>query len=129
MAVLADRSEVLNDKPNVIGIFQSVLASTFPTTMTGVLVVRIALEDDDPDGPVDLHMRFLQGATALAELDLRADVAPATPEQPLRGLDLTIDLMGTLVPAAGLYSFEIRAGDRVLARVPFSAQLNRVLRN
>jgi hypothetical protein len=36
MAVLADRSEVVNDKPNVIGIFQSVLASAYPTTLTAV---------------------------------------------------------------------------------------------
>ena len=129
MAVLADRSEVLNDKPNVIGIFQSVLAPAFPTTLTGVLVIRIALEDDEPDGAVDLGMRFVRGRSVLAELGLRADVAPATPEQPLRGLDLTVDLMGTLVPEPGLYAFEIRAGGRLLTRVPFSAQLNRALRN
>ena len=129
MAVLADRSEVVNDKPNVIGIFQSVLAASFPTTLTGVLVIRIALESDESEAVVHLGMRFVRGRTVLAELGLRADVAPATPEQPLRGLDLTVDLLGTLVPEPGQYAFEIRAGSRLLTRVPFSAQLNRALRN
>ena len=127
MAVLADRAEEVDGKGSVIGIFQAVTAKRFPTTLNGVLVLRFSLDDqeDEADEGVILDSRLIgPDGKELAAMQV-ADVAPPrTALQPLRGIDVTIDLRGTLLPVPGVYRFEIWAKDQLRAVVPLSAWLS-----
>src|SRR5262245_29907999 len=73
MAVLADRVEETRGKGSVIGIFQAVTATRFPTTLNGWLVLRFSLddpEDDDVEGIV-LDSRFIgPDGTMLASMQV-----------------------------------------------------------
>ena len=124
MAVLADRAEEVDGKGSVIGIFQAVTATRFPTTLNGWLVLRLSLddpEDDDVDGIV-LDSRFIgPDGTRLASMQVVDVVPPRTALMPLRGVDLTIDLRGTLLPEPGVYRFEVWARDELRAVVPLAA--------
>jgi hypothetical protein len=126
MAVLADRAEESGGKGSIIGIFQAVTATRFPTTLNGVLCLRFSLddpEDTDREG-VLLEVRFVgpDGAT-LSSMQMADAVMPVTPLQPLRGVDLTLDLRSVVLPQPGTYRFEIRSDDELRAVVPLSAWL------
>jgi hypothetical protein len=127
MSVLADRAEEVDGKGSVIGIFQAVTAQRFPTTLNGYLVLRFSLDDPEDEGVdgVILEGRFIgPGGDRLASMEV-ADVAqPRSDLQPLRGIDVTIDLRGTLLPTPGVYRFEIWARDELRAVVPLSAWLS-----
>lgn len=126
MAVLADRAEEVDGKGSVIGIFQAVTAKRFPTTLAGVMVLRFSLDgpEDAADEGVILESRFLgPDGTQLASLKVADSAPPASPLQPLRGIDVTIDLRGTLIPRPGVYRFEIWARDELRAVIPFAAWL------
>jgi hypothetical protein len=124
MAVLADRADEVDGKGSVIGIFQAITATRFPTTLSGWLVLRFSLddpEDDDIEGVV-LDSRFIgPDGTQLASMQVADVVVPRTPLQPLRGVDVTIDLQGTLLPMPGVYRFEIWERDELRAVVPLGA--------
>lgn len=127
MAVLADRVEEVDGKGSVIGIFQAVTAKRFPTTLNGVMVLRFSLDDpeDDAHEGVVLESRFVgPDGTTLASMQVADDAPPRSALQPLRGIDVTIDLRGTLLPAPGVYRFEIWARDQLRAVVPLSAWLS-----
>src|SRR5690348_7851441 len=109
MAVLADRAEEVDGKGSVIGIFQAVTAQRFPTTLSGVLALRFTFvepEDAESEGVI-LETRFIgRDGSQLAKGHV-ADAVPAkTPVQPLRGIDIRIDLRGTLLPVPGVYRIE-----------------------
>jgi len=127
MALLADRAEEADGKGSVIGIFQAVTARRFPTTLNGVLVLRFSLDDpeDDTDEGVILDSRLVgPDGSRLASMQVAAAAPPRTPLNPLRGIDVTIDLRGTLLPAPGVYRFEIWVKDVLRAVVPVSAWLS-----
>lgn len=119
MAVLADRSDLVEGKASLIGIFQSVVASAFPTELHGVLAIRVAMDADEADW-VEVSAELRRDGTALGDLSMSAFVPPATPSQPLRGIDVTVDLEGTELPQPGLYTFEIAVDGRPIATVPLS---------
>lgn len=119
MAVLADRSELVEGKASLIGIYQSVVASAFPTALHGVLAIRVAMGADDPD-LVEVSAALRRDGTEHGELSMSALVPPGTPSQPLRGIDVTIDLEGTELPEPGLYTFEIAVDGTPVATVPLS---------
>lgn len=127
MTVLADASEERNGKGSVLGIFQAVTAPRFPTTLNGVLVLRFSLdeaEEADVEG-VLIDTRLIgPDDEELATLEVAADVPPKSALQPLRGIDVTVDLRGTLLPAPGLYRFEVWVDDELQAVVPLSAWLS-----
>jgi hypothetical protein len=126
MSVLADRAEEVDGKGSVIGIFQAVTARQFPTTLNGDLVLRFSLddpEDEDVEGVV-LDSRFIgPDGVQLASMEVADFAPPRSDLQPLRGVDITIDLRGTLLPAPGVYRFEVWARDELRAVVPFAALL------
>lgn len=119
MAVLADRNDLVEGKASLIGIFQSIVASEFPTTLHGILAIRVAVEADEPE-VVEVSARLRRGELDLGELAIDAFVPPASDAQPLRGLDVTIDLEGTELPQPGLYIFEVAVGGQHVASVPLS---------
>jgi len=127
MAVLADRAGEVDGKGSVIGIFQAVTARRFPTTLSGVLVLRFSLddpEDDEVEG-VLLEIRLVGSDGAeLSKMPVADSVPPRGPLNPLRGIDLTLDLHGILLPTPGVYRFEIRARDALQAVVPVAAWLS-----
>jgi hypothetical protein len=127
MAILADRAEEVDGKGSVIGIFQAVTARRFPTTMSGVLALRFSFddpEDDEVDGVV-LDSRLIgPDGSRLATMQVADFAPPRTPVQPLRGIDVTIDLRGTLLPTPGVYRFEIWERDQLRAVVPLGAWLS-----
>jgi hypothetical protein len=126
MAVLADRAEEVDGKGSVIGIFQAVTAQRFPTTLNGWLVLRFSLDDpeDDEIEGVILESRFIgpDGAD-LASMEVADFAPPRTALQPLRGIDITINLHDTLLPTPGVYRFEIWVRDELRAVVPVAAWL------
>jgi hypothetical protein len=127
MAVLADRAEEVDGKGSVIGIFQAVTAKRFPTTLNGVLVLRFSLDDpeDDADQSIILDSRLMgPDGEQLAAMQVVDFAPPRTVLQPLRGIDVTIDLRGTLLPVPGVYRFEVWAKDELRAVVPLSAWLS-----
>ena len=119
MAVLADRNDLVEGKASLIGIFQSIVASEFPTTLHGILAIRVAIEPDEPE-VVEVSARLRRGELDFGELAIDAFVPPASHAQPLRGLDVTIDLEGTELPEPGLYTFEVAVGGQAVASVPLS---------
>jgi hypothetical protein len=119
MAVLADRNDLVEGKASLIGIFQSIVASSFPTTMHGILAIRVAVDPDEPE-VVEVSARLHRGDVDFGELAIDAFVPPASHAQPLRGLDVTIDLEGTELPEPGLYTFEVAVGGMPVASVPLS---------
>ena len=119
MAVLADRSELIEGKASLIGIFQSIVASRFPTTLHGVLAIRVAVDADEAEF-VEVSATLRRDAIELGALSMTASVPPVTPAQPLRGLDVTIDLDGTELPEPGLYTFDVTVDGRSVATVPLS---------
>lgn len=124
MAVLADRSDLVDGKSSLIGLFQSVVAQTFPTTLHGVLAIRVAFEADAADRvrvTAALRRASADGSEDHGQIELDAFVPPASATQPLRGIDVTIDLEGTELPGPGLYTFEVTVDDRPVASVPLSA--------
>ena len=127
MSVLADRAEEVDGKGSVIGIFQAVTARRFPTTLNGDLVLRFSLddaEDADVDGVI-LDSRFIgPDGVQLASMEVADFAPPASELQPLRGIDITIDLRGTLLPTPGVYRFEVWAGGQLRAVIPLSAVLS-----
>jgi hypothetical protein len=127
MAVVADRAEEVDGKSSLFGIFQAVAANRFPTMLNGVLVLRFSLdepEDDAIEGLI-LETRFVAAdGTVLGKLDIAADAPPRTDLMPLRGIDVTVDLTGTLLPAPGVYRFEVRAAGALRAVVPIAAWLS-----
>ena len=127
MAVLADRAEEVDGKGSVIGIFQAVTAKRFPTTLNGVLVLRFSLddpEDENTDGVILDNRLIGPDGGQLASMKVADSAPPKSALQPLRGIDITIDLRGTLLPTPGVYRFEIWADDRLRASVPLSAWLS-----
>ena len=126
MAVLADRAEEVDGKGSVIGIFQAVTARRFPTTMGGVLALRFSLEDEADAGVeglvIDTRLMGPDGSR-LATLQIATFVEPKSALQPLRGVDVTVDLRGTLLPVPGVYRFEVWSDDVLHAIVPLSAWL------
>ena len=127
MSVLADRAEEMDGKGSVIGIFQAVTARQFPTTVSGVLALRFSFddpEDADREGVV-LEIRLVgPDGTSHSSMQVADAVMPASPLTPLRGIDLTLDLRSVLLPAAGVYRFEIRSDDVLSAVVPLSVWLS-----
>jgi hypothetical protein len=126
MSVLADRAEEVDGKGSVIGIFQAVAATRFPTTLNGFLVLRLSLDDPEDDGAdgVVLENRLIgPDGAQLAAMQVADFAPPRTASQPLRGIDITIDLRGTLLPTPGVYRFEVWAGDELRAVVPLAAWL------
>ena len=119
MAVLADASDEVEGKTRLVGIFQSLVVSQFPTALQGVLAIRVAFERDDPEF-VEVVATFRRGLDQLAELSVPAFVPPATFAQPLRGLDVTIDLAGTRIFEPGVYAFDVAVDGDELASVPLS---------
>ena len=119
MAVLADRNVLDDGKASLIGLFQSIAASEFPTAMHGVLAIRVAVDADEAEW-VQVSAALRHGAEDLGELAMDAYVPPGTSAQPLRGLDVTIDLEGTELPEPGVYSFEVRVDGEHVASVPLS---------
>lgn len=119
MAVLADRSDLVEGRASLIGIFQSVVASSFPTELHGVLAIRVAMDADEAEW-VEVSAALRRDGADLGELSLSAFVPPATPAQPLRGIDVTVDLEGTELPEPGLYTFEVAVDGRPIATVPLS---------
>jgi hypothetical protein len=127
MSVLADRAEEVDGKGSVIGIFQAVAAKRFPTTLSGYLVLRFSLDDPEDDGVdgVVLDNRFIgPDGVQLASMEVADFAPPASALQPLRGIDITIDLRSTLLPAPGVYRFEVWARDELRAVVPLAAWLS-----
>ena len=126
MAVLADRAEEVDGKGSVIGIFQAITARRFSTTLNGFMVLRFSMDDDadaDVEGLlIDTRMIGPDG-TELAALEIAAYVAPKSEVQPLRGVDVTVDMTGTLIPGPGVYRFEVWADDQLHAVIPLSAWL------
>ena len=126
MAVLADRAEEVNGKGSVIGIFQAVTARRFPTTMGGVLALRFSLDDEADAGVeglvIDTRLMGPDG-TRLATLEIATFAPPKSTAQPLRGVDVTVDLRGTLLPVPGVYRFEVWCDDTLHAIVPLAAWL------
>ena len=55
---------------------------------------------------------------------LPADRSGQSPLQPLRGVDVTVDLRGTFLPVPGVYRFEVWCQDALHAIVPLSAWLS-----
>jgi hypothetical protein len=126
MAVLADRAEEVDGKGSVIGIFQAVTAKRFPTTLSGVLALRFSFDDPEDEAieGVILETRFIgPDGGQLAKGHVADAVLPKTQLQPLRGIDITIDLRGTLLPVPGVYRIEVWAFDELRAVVPLSAWL------
>ena len=119
MAVLADRSDLVEGKASLIGIFQSLVASAFPTTLNGVLAIRVAMDADEAEW-VEVRAALRRDGAEYGDLSIPAFVPPATPSQPLRGIDVTIDLEGTELPEPGLYTFEIAVDGTPVATVPLS---------
>lgn len=119
MAVLADRSDLVEGKASLIGIFQSIVASSFPTQLHGVLAIRVAVDPDEADW-VEVSTALRRDGAELGALSMSAFVPPPTPTQPLRGIDVTIDLEGTELPEPGLYTFEVAVDGRPVASVPLS---------
>jgi hypothetical protein len=123
-SVLADRAEEVDGKGSVIGIFQAVTANRFPTTLNGFLVLRFSLDDAEDDGVdgVVLENRFIgPDGVQLASMEVADFAPPRSALQPLRGIDITIDLRGTLLPMPGVYRFEVWARDELRAVIPLSA--------
>ena len=120
MAALADRSELVDGKANLMGLFQSIVASRFPTALHGVLAIRVAVDPDEAEW-VEVSATLRHGEQEFGEGSMAAFVPPATPAQPLRGIDVTIDLEGTELPEPGLYTFEVSVGANHVASVPLSA--------
>ena len=127
MSVLADRAEEVDGKGSVIGIFQAVTAPRFPTTLNGWLVLRFSLDDPDDDAEegviFDSRLIGPDGST-LATMQVADFAPPRTALQPLRGIDMTIDLRGTLLPVPGVYRFEIWAKEQLRSVVPLAAWLS-----
>ena len=120
MAALADRSELVDGKANLMGLFQSIVASEFPTALHGVLAIRVAVDADEAEW-VEVSASLRHGTENLGEVSMAAFVPPATASQPLRGIDVTIDLEDTERPEPGLYTFEVAVGSEHVASVPLSA--------
>jgi hypothetical protein len=119
MAALADRSELIDGKANLMGLFQSIVSSRFPTALHGVLAIRVAMDADEAEW-VEVSAALRHGGEDLGEVSMAAFVPPGTPAQPLRGIDVTIDLEGTELPGPGLYTFEVAVDGRHVASVPLS---------
>ena len=127
MAILADRAEEINGKTTLVGIFQAVAANRFPTTLNGVLVLRFSLDDDEDEAidAVILETRFFgPDRQQLGTLQVATDAPPRTELMPLRGIDVTVDLTGTLLPTPGVYRFEVWALGVLRAVVPVAAWLS-----
>ena len=127
MAVLADRAEEVDGKGSVIGIFQAVTARRFPTTLNGFLVLRFSLDDPEDDAVegLILEARFIgPDGRQLGRLEIAADAPPRTQLVPLRGIDVTVDVAGTLLPAPGVHRFEVWALGELRAVVPLGAWLS-----
>ena|SRR5207237_7380181 len=127
MSVLADRADEIDGKGSVIGIFQAVVAQRFPTALNGVLVLRFSL-DDDEDAEAEgliLDVRLMGPAgDRLSSMNVAADVPPKSDLQPIRGIDVTLDLRSVLLPRPGVYRFEVWAADRLASVVPLAAWLS-----
>jgi hypothetical protein len=124
IAILADRADEIDGKSTIVGVFQAVTARRFPTTLNGVLVLRFSLDDPEDDAieGLILETRFLgPDREQLGRLEIAADAPPRTALMPLRGIDVTVDLTGTLLPAPGVYRFEVWARDELRAVVPVAA--------
>lgn len=127
MAILADRAQEIDGKSSLVGIFQAVSANRFPTTLNGVLVLRFSLDDPDDDviQGLILEARFLgPDRQQLGRLEIAADAPPRSDLMPLRGVDVTVDLTGTLLPTPGVYRFEVWALGELRAVVPVAAWLS-----
>ena len=127
MAILADRTDDVDGKTSLIGIFQAVTARRFPTTLNGVLVLRFSLDDpgDDAIKGLILETRFIgPDRQQLGRLEIATDAPPRTELMPLRGVDVTVDIAGTLLPAPGVYRFEVWALGELRAVVPVGAWLS-----
>jgi hypothetical protein len=120
MAALADRSELVDGKANLMGLFQSIVAAHFPTVLHGVLAIRVAVDADEAEW-VEVAATLRHAGEEYGEISVAAFVPPATAGQPLRGIDVTIDLEGTELPEPGLYTFEVAVGGEHVASVPLSA--------
>jgi hypothetical protein len=120
MATLADRSELVDGKANLMGLFQSIVASRFPTALHGVLAIRVSVDEDEAEW-VEVSATLRRGDEDFGEVSISAFVPPASPGQPLRGIDVTIDLEGTELQEPGLYTFEVAVGGEHVASVPLSA--------
>ena len=80
-------------------------------------------EDESTDGVI-LENRFIgPDGTQLASMKVADFAPPKSALQPLRGIDITIDLRGTLLPTPRVFHFEIWADDLLRASVPLSAWL------
>lgn len=127
MAILADRAEEIDGKSTIVGVFQAVTARRFPTTLNGVLILRFSLDDpeDDAIAGLILEMRFLgPDGQQLGRFEVATDAPLRTALMPLRGIDLTVDLTGTLLPVAGVHHFEVWALGVLRAVVPVAAWLS-----
>src|SRR3954469_10478215 len=112
MAILADRAEEVDGKSSIIGVFQAAAASRFPTTLNGVLILRFSLDDPEDDAieGMILEARLIApDRSQLGKLEIATDAPPRTELMPLRGVDVTVDLTGTLLPTPGVYRFEVWA--------------------
>ncbi|HXR40267.1 MAG TPA: hypothetical protein VN776_14300 [Terracidiphilus sp.] len=104
------------NKKSLIGIFEQVGSSRFPTAMPR-LSVYVRLVDGSGRYLFKLRVVSLKDEALLADIEVDAEIS-----NPMQAAELVFNIVGFPIPEPGKYEFQLYTGDVYLHRVTMEVQ-------